>query len=423
MFPTREARSEVDVVLGVVVGGIEMAEVASLAANEAQLAARAVFGTTRPNVGRAFAKEHFAREHDHVGPPLAELVPRTPRRPNMDRTVVAAALDGMRVPQLVMSLRRAASPWVTVLTYHRVADPHAAAMLDEGVVDVTPEQLDRQLAFVRRWFEPVGLDGLLAAARGVRPLPRNPVLITFDDGYRDNHDVALPILQRHGLRATFFIATDYVERRKPFWWDRVAYVLKRSLRDRIELDYPERIELALENQSARRRAIGRVQRLIKDRPGLVLEKLLEALERAAGVSLSRQEEAELVSKTVMTWEHVTSLRRAGMDVQSHTRTHRVLQTLGDDDLTNELRGSREKLEQVLGEPVVAISYPVGKPLYDAPRIKRAVREAGYELGFSNGTGVNLTRDLDPLDVRRVALDMKLGGSFFRAMLAMPWLAY
>jgi peptidoglycan/xylan/chitin deacetylase (PgdA/CDA1 family) len=344
----------------------------------------------------------------------------------MDRPAVAAVLDGLRVPQLVMSLRRAASRPVsslTVLTYHRVATPNAASRLDDGVVDVTPVELDRQLAFVRRWFDPIGLGDLLAFARGAARLPPHPLLVTFDDGYRDNHDTALPILLRHGVRATFFVATDYIDRRRPFWWDRVARALKTTTQQAVELEYPERTVLSLRGAHERRRAIARVQRVIKDRSGIDLDRLMGELERAAGATLLGDEERDLVSQTIMTWEQVAALRRAGMDVQSHTRTHRVLQTLAGDELARELRGSRERLEQVLGEPVVAVSYPVGKPLHEEPRIKQAVREAGYELGFSNGTGVNRVRDFDALDVRRVSLDAALGGSFFRATLTMPWLAY
>lgn len=341
----------------------------------------------------------------------------------MDRTALAAALDGVRLPQIVMSLRRAASPWITVLTYHRVARPEAAARLDEGVVDVGPEQLDRQLAFLRRWFDPIGLDDLLAFVRRGAALPSNPVLVTFDDGYRDNHDTALPILRRHGVRATFFVATEYVERRRPYWWDRVAFVLKGSPRERIELAYPEPMQLALGDASERRSAIRRVHRVIKDRHGLDLDRFLAALEHAAGVTLGIEEERRLADETVMTWQHVIALRRAGMDVQSHTRTHRVLQTLEPAQLADELGGSRRMLEDVLGEPVVAVSYPVGKPLRETPHVARAVREAGYELGFSNNTGVNRLRDFDPLDARRISLELGLTDAFFRSMLAIPWLAY
>ncbi|HTQ45250.1 MAG TPA: polysaccharide deacetylase family protein [Polyangiaceae bacterium] len=341
----------------------------------------------------------------------------------MNRTTLATALDRMRVPQLLMSLRGSSSPWLTVLTYHRVGEPGVAGDLDDGVVDVTPDQLDRQLRYLRRWLDLVSLQDVLAWSRGWRGLPANPVLVTFDDGYRDNHDVALPILRRHGVRATFFVAVDYVRERRLYWWDRVALVLKRSSRECVRLEYPEPLVLPLRDARSRKNAVRIAQRIVKDRRGLDLHRFLDELEHAAGVSLDREEERRLAERTVMNWHHVLALRDAGMDVQSHTRSHRVLQTLDDEDLTRELRGSREELECVLGRTVSAVSYPVGKPLGDDQRIKRAVRECGYELGFSNGTGSNRLEAFDPFDARRMSLDVSLADEMFRTMLALPWLAY
>lgn len=340
----------------------------------------------------------------------------------IDRSTIAAALDGVRVPELVLSLRRACCRWMTVLTYHRVARAEDAAMLDEGVVDATPEQLDRQLAFVTRWFDVVRIADVVAYAAG-GPLPNNPLLVTFDDGYRDNHDAALPILTRHGVHATFFVATDYIERRRPFWWDRLSHVVKRSKRDRLFVERPVRLDLPMRDAADKRAAITRVQRIVKDRRGLDLDSFVSAVEHAAGVTLSRDEERRLADQTVMTWEHVSTLRRSGMDVQSHTRTHRVLQTLDRAEVDRELRGSREDLERVLGERVRAVSYPVGRSLRRDPEIRSAVRNAGYELGFSNATGVNRVRAFDPLDARRVSMDAALSDSLFRTMLALPGLAW
>ena len=324
---------------------------------------------------------------------------------------------------MALSLRRAASPWIPVLTYHRVAPAAAGDRLDDGVVDATPADFDRQMAFVRSSFEPIGVVDLLAFAGGAQGLPRNPIMITFDDGYRDNHDVALPILLRHGVRATFFVATDYVERRRPFWWDRVALALKTSPRDGVVLRYPEPRELSLGDDCARRHAIAVVQRTIKDRPRLEVDRLVAEVEEAAGAALSSRQARDLADATVMTWDHVLALRGAGMDVQSHSRTHRVLGTLDAPELRDELVSSRAALEDVLGERVVAISYPVGRPLPAGGALRQAVTDAGYALGFTNGTGVNGRWRFDPLGIRRVSLEAGMGDAFFRAMLAVPWLAY
>ncbi len=275
---------------------------------------------------------------------------------------------GLGFSRVALSVRRAASAWITVLTYHRVARKDDPTVLDEDVVDVCPEQLARHLRFIKRWFDPIGVDQLCAFARGRGRLPRNPLMVTFDDGYRDNHDVALPILVKHGVRAVFFLATDYVQRRKLYWWDRVSLLVARSRRPRLVMAYPEPTSISLEGPDARRKAARRIQRIVKDRSGLDLGRFLDELERAADVTIGTEEERRLVDKTVMTWEHANALRRAGMDVQSHTQTHRVLQTLDGRDLERELRGSRETLEDALGAPVLGISYPVGRPVGDAPQI-------------------------------------------------------
>ena len=321
-----------------------------------------------------------------------------------------------------MAIRRGRSKSLTVLTYHRVGGPSLASALDEGVVDVDADQLDRQLEFLCSWFSPISVDDVLRFSGAGRTLPHNSLLVTFDDGYRDNHDVALPILLRRGVPATFFVATDYVEKRRLFWWDRIAAILKSSCVARVELDYPKHASLPLDDER-KSESIRLAQRLVKDCHDVDLGRFFEALERAADVVLESAAEQRLVEGAVMTWEHVVALRRAGMGVQSHTRTHRVLQTLSAERLDDELRGSRDALERVLGEPVRAVAYPVGKTVSDAAHVRRAVLDAGYEIGFSNGTGVNRLRSFDPLDVRRVALDAAFDDGFFRASLAIPSLGY
>jgi peptidoglycan/xylan/chitin deacetylase (PgdA/CDA1 family) len=353
---------------------------------------------------------------------LTELVPSSGTK-TWGRATLAGALDRARVPQFALSMRRVGSLWLTVLTYHRLASRDDALPLDEGAKDADAEGLSRHLSFVRRWFDAVGIDDLCAFAAGKASLPPNPILLTFDDGYRDNHDVVMPLLLHHRLRATFFVATDYVERRKLYWWDRVSWMIHRSRRDVVHLEYPYRESLLLGDADAKRRAARRIQRIIKDHVGLDLRRFLDEVERATGSTLSAGDERRFADAVVMSWDHVRALHAAGMDVQSHTVTHRVLQTLMPIELERELGASRAVLEDVLGERIRAISYPVGRSIRGQAGIVSAVRAAGYELGFSNATGVSWTSAFDPFDVKRLAMDRSMSDSFFRSMLALPFLAY
>jgi peptidoglycan/xylan/chitin deacetylase (PgdA/CDA1 family) len=121
----------------------------------------------------------------------------------------------------------------------------------------------------------------------------------------------------------------------------------------------------------------------------------------------------------MTWDHVRDLRQAGMDIGSHTRTHRVLQTLAPRRLAEELRGSREDLERETGERVVALAYPDGRALAASSPIRLAIAEAGYEIGFTYNAGLPRLRGVDPLGVGRLSVEPSLSGSAFRGGLAIP----
>ncbi len=330
---------------------------------------------------------------------------------------IAQLLDDSRVTEGLLRLRRMApTPWLPIVTYHRVFDASAGTLYETGVIDSTPESFDQQMATVARYFSPMTMDGLLAWFAGA-PLPPNPIIITFDDGYLDNFERALPILQKHGVPATFFMATSYLTERKLFWWDRIAYLIKSSKHETISMIYPENVSLP------RARALKWALRTVKDTFALDLPRFLADLQTACAVDWDDALERKLANELLMTWDQVRALRRAGMDVQSHTRTHRVLQTLPVARLDEELRGSREDLEQELGEPIRAISYPVGKPISHKPAIREAVRRAGYQIGFSNSSGVNhvLSR-LDRYDMRRLSIDLGVPHAMFRGMLALPYLS-
>jgi hypothetical protein len=102
----------------------------------------------------------------------------------------------------------------------------------------------------------------------------------------------------------------------------------------------------------------------------------------------------------------------------------VLQTCTPEEAREELVASRRDLEQQLGVPVRAVSYPCGRSIEDAPAIVEEVRRAGYTLGFSAYGGVcsPLERLSKPLHLQRLPLDSTVTLPLFRGMLALPQLA-
>jgi len=312
------------------------------------------------------------------------------------------------------------------MTYHHIADHDPAYPYDPDVADATPAQFRWQMEALARHCTPIGIDELLRAIDGA-PLPKNPVMVTFDDGYLSCHDVALPILRAVGIRATFFIATSYVADRRLYWWERVALIVAQGTQKGM-VTYPQAFEVSPRDPATRKR----INDLIKDAKQLDLDRFLDGVATALGVPWNREIEAEYAAGLIMTWDHVRALSRAGMDVESHSRTHRVLQTLDDAGLESEIAGSRADLEAQLGRPIRAIAYPVGRRLgQGTEKIRAHIARAGYKIGLSNSSGVNRIfpksmrsmSQLDPFDIRRLSLDRSMSDAMFLTQIAVPRLAY
>jgi peptidoglycan/xylan/chitin deacetylase (PgdA/CDA1 family) len=337
------------------------------------------------------------------------------------RRQLAHLLHATGALQAILKLRaRTSPPWLSILTYHRFPTNGGNESFDDGVVDVTPERFERHVACLKKHFVPVGIDELCAFARGGK-LPPNAVAITFDDGYLSAYEHALPILQRHACKAIFFIATSFITERRVYWWDRIAYLLRCCTRDEIRLDRP--FSMRIDCKGDRSASIHQTLRIIKACSMDDRERMLDAIAQAAGVPWTREMDRAFADQLLMSWDQVRALRKAGMDVQSHTRTHQTLQTLPADALADELEGSRADLERELGEPVRALAYPVGNPLEGTSPIRAALRKARYEIGFTNGTGPTpLWGPVDPFNIRRQTVERDFAEPYFLGILAVPPLA-
>ena len=234
-----------------------------------------------------------------------------------------------------------------VLLYHRVAE----LAQDPWGLAVSPARFAEQLEALVMRFSPLPL-GELAARMNAGDLPPRSVALTFDDGYRDNLDAAEPLLARHGVPATIFVVSWYVGAGREFWWDELE-----------ELSEPERFrELHAELQ------------------------VLPHDERMARVAAMRAD-VDPQTTPVQTLREEELARLATSDVVeigSHTVTHAALPVLEREDRLDEMRASRERLEQLTGAPVRGLSYPYGS--WDAETAECA-EEAGFEYACTSAREV------------------------------------
>lgn len=292
----------------------------------------------------------------------------------------------------------------SVLSWHSPAGPRArlAVLIFHRVLPRADPLCPDEMHAAR--FD--ALCGRLAAAFNVLPLgaavrrlragtlPARALAITFDDGYADNHGTALPILQRHGLPATFFVATGFLDGGRMFN-DTVIEAVRRAPGPQLDLRAPETGALGLlplGDWAERRAAVARALAGIKYRAGPERQRLADTIASACG--------AVLPDDLMMSSAQVCALHRAGMTVGAHTVSHPILAGLDRAQAEQEILAGRQRLEQITGAPVTLFAYPNGKPGtdYNAQSVA-VVRAAGFEAAVSTAWGA-ASRHTDPFQLPR-----------------------
>lgn len=275
---------------------------------------------------------------------------------------------------------------LTILSWHNIA---ATPFFNGGA-----DAFARQVRAIRRLGNPVPLAPALDALRNGRPLPPRAVALTFDDGYRDNLEVALPILRRLGVPATFFLVPGYLSRTTRCWWETVAWAVGRSRRPHIEWNGRE---LPAAGAPGWRTTAETICGDLKELPHAGRDAAVsELIDRLAPAGSERE-----VADLFMDWDDARRLA-AQADVGSHSGEHAILARETADYQRADLAGSRRTLASELGAPVDLLAYPNGTAAdFDATTIAAAT-DAGYLGAVTTIEGVN-GRGAPPYELRRFVL--------------------
>lgn len=329
------------------------------------------------------------------------------RSRNIPRYELAARLVG-GAPLAPACLRLPLWNGVLVLGYHRISDGRPSAFHPD-LFSASVEEFDWQMSILARRFDVIGPDDVpdAVASRG------RSVLLTFDDGYRDNYDLAFPALRRRRLEATFFVTTGFLDRPRVPWWDELAWMVQTSRSDVIARGewLPGDLHLTAGN---RREVIRALDGVYKSLPGDRTDAFLDFCGVQAGTGRC---DPALGADLWMTWAMAAEMRDAGMTIGGHTVNHPVLARLDPAEQETEIAGCRQRIAQELGIPMEVFAYPVGLPgTFDAHTRACLARE-GVRTAFRFGGG-KPGRVLDRLAVPRAGVTAESANGF-RAKLAVP----
>lgn len=265
---------------------------------------------------------------------------------------------------------------LSILIYHRVLarpDP-----LFPGEVDV--RRFARQLHLLRRFYHPLPLPQALQRLQD-GSLPPRAACITFDDGYADNAQLALPLLQQHGLHATFFIASGYLDGGQ-MWNDQLIAGVRRASGDMLDLQPLGLGRLPIASVDQRRTAIAHLLGQLKYLPFAQRQQLADAITGPI------RHTHPAVPPLMLSTAQLRQLQQAGMGIGAHTTSHPILATLSDHAAAQEIGQGKGALEQLLQAPVELFAYPNGKFGSDyGARDAALVRALGFKAALATDAGV------------------------------------
>jgi peptidoglycan/xylan/chitin deacetylase (PgdA/CDA1 family) len=242
---------------------------------------------------------------------------------------------------------------------------------------VEADSFRSQLRWLNHHFAPLDLAGLRCWHRQAWMGRKPPVLITFDDGYRNNLTIAAPILREQRVPCLFFLATGFVGTTRVLWNDEVRVRVLHWADAEIAMPSGEWSAVPSELHARRAfsdRVNAECKRLTGDGPANYLQFL-----RAKTPSVEVMDDPE--ARAFMTWDEARELARMGFEIGSHTVEHPILSKISRARATAELRESKTMIERELGQSCSAIAYPNGSVHDVDESVIEEVRAAGYDWGF------------------------------------------
>jgi peptidoglycan/xylan/chitin deacetylase (PgdA/CDA1 family) len=273
-------------------------------------------------------------------------------------------------------LRRRRQPSGRIFCYHRVNDNN------DPFFPATPTKVfENEIRYAARHYRVVSLTEMLScldAGSPAEPL----IAVTFDDGYRDNFENALPILERYGVPSTIFLATGIIDSAECLWFEQMADCLKNTSREFIdlELDIPRRFWLRTERE--RLNANLRILGLLRNTPDIIRRQRLEEIVKCLPFDGPRKP-AEMLS-----WDQIRRMKASRVDFGGHTVTHPFLSRATPEQACWEVSECKRRIEEETQSSVDYFAYPNGQAEDFAGHDRDLLRHAGYRAAVTTLWGVN-----------------------------------
>jgi peptidoglycan/xylan/chitin deacetylase (PgdA/CDA1 family) len=265
-------------------------------------------------------------------------------------------------------------------------------------ITVTPDKFDKQIRYLANRYNIISLDELVDAMNNGY-VPKNSLVITFDDGYRDNFIHAYPVLKKYRAYATIYLTTNCIGTNNMIWMHKVFHILQTSSAKNIEIADDV---YTLEDMNNILHVAGIIGKLVKRMRSIdERDRFLHDIADRLGVMIKEDE----IDNMMLSWDEIRAMKQAGLlSFGAHTLTHPNLPSLATEEAEKEIEGSKKVIEDKIGGLIRLFSFPDGgAEIHYNRAIQDIVQDCGYACAVTSDSGV-VDKDSDIYALPRIGVN-------------------
>lgn len=290
---------------------------------------------------------------------------------------------------------------IFILIFHKI-DYQTAPFF---CLPVNPDIFERQIKYFKKYFNIIDL-GALNKIEFNLEYNKDVVVLTFDDGYRDNYTYAFPILKKYKIPATVFLTTDYINTDRLLWYDKLSWILYNTIsipklftfvKNDLEPEISKYVIHFFKSDSILKVKILEILAMklktfqVKDR-----EDTLSLLAKVCKIERWPNKE----ERAMLSWDEVREMSEYGISFGSHTKSHPVLSAISPQEVKEEIFDSKRVIEEHIQTPVISFAYPYGKKEDYTDQVTEILKEEGFEYACSTNEGTENLPLKAPLVLKR-----------------------
>jgi peptidoglycan/xylan/chitin deacetylase (PgdA/CDA1 family) len=287
-----------------------------------------------------------------------------------------------------------------ILMYHRFVTDKTIYLSKGASKQHHVKEFEKEVRYLRRHFQIVSMDEIVAALEMGKFFARPSVSITFDDGFLDNYSLAYPILKKSGVPATIYLTTGLIGTTSRPWPGEIELALLETGKDAVAV--PRLLDgekIPLRTKQEREKANILIAEALKLRPDAERREIMAELLEALDFPLVRP--GKRYPRAMLNWSEVREMAGNGITIGSHTHTHPILTRLPPQEAKREIEQSKALIERHVAIEVRHFAIPNGKESDFSEELREYCRELGFRSVSSTIYGKNGASTSSSFELKRV----------------------